>query len=63
MKELLSKIKPRFLLGIIKRNLIDLNLAKVDKLQNYLEDENTKNPRVDQKISDAMNVMVVLEKL
>ena len=63
MRELLSKIKPRFLLGIIKRNLLDLKLDKAEDLKNYLEDENTKNPRVDKKISDAMNVMVVLEKL
>ena len=57
------KIKPRFLLGIVKRNLIELKMTTEKSLTDYFKEENQIKPNIHQKIEDSINVLIVLAKL
>lgn len=60
IRELLIKIKARFLLGIILRNLESLKIRTPEDINNILQNNLLPQPKVPIKIEDTMNVMIVL---
>lgn len=63
IKELLLKVKPRFLLDIIKQNLLICGISNKEEFSRIVENELQIEPKVAPKIEEAMNVVIVLSKL
>lgn len=63
IRELLIKVKARFLLSLIRRNLEAEGIRNENDFMEKLRGPYSENEKVPTKIEDTMNVMIVLEKL